>query len=153
MPGCGGGVGVGHGVRLGPLGEVVCDDQQVPVPPRGPSSEQPYNVYPYGVAGLRQVNGLEVSCLAAELGASGLAGRTCQATILDIIIYTRVPPVLFDPEPGAMMSVVSPSEPTVVVLVEHKGLELLWEQGLNSYDPCHSCIRKDIPSHQGVVVL
>ena len=35
-------------------------------------------------------------------------------------------PVLFDPEPGAMVGVVSPSKPTVVVLIEHKGLELLW---------------------------
>ena len=103
-----------------------CDDQQVPVSPRGPSFKRPYNVYPYGVAGLRRVDGLEVSCLAAELGASGLAGGTCQASILDIIIHTRVLPVLFDPEPGAMMGVVSPSEPTVVVLVENVGLELLW---------------------------
>ena len=76
-----------------------------------------------------------------------------QAIILDIVIHTRVPPVLLDPEPGAMMGVVSPSEPTVVVLVEHKGLELLWQQGLDSHDSCHPCIRKDIPLHQGVVVF
>ena len=73
--------------------------------------------------------------------------------ILDIVIHTRVPPVLFDPEPGAMMGVVSPSEPTVVVLVEHKGLELLWQQGLDPHDPCHSRIRRDIPLHQDVVVF
>ena len=62
----------------------------------------------------------------AELGALGLAGRTCQATILDIVIHTRVLRVLFDPEPGAMVGVVSPSELTVVVLVENVALELLW---------------------------
>ena len=50
------------------------------------------------MARLGRVDGLEVSCLAAELGALGLAGRTCQALILDIVIHTQVPPVLFDPE-------------------------------------------------------
>jgi len=58
------------------------------------------------VARLEQVDGLEVSCLAAELGASDSA---CQARILDIIIHTRVLPVLFDPEPSAMVSMESPS--------------------------------------------
>ena len=62
----------------------------------------------------------------AELGASGLAGRICQAAILDIVIHTRVLSVLFDPEPGAVVGVVFPSKPTVMVLVEHIELELLW---------------------------
>jgi len=78
------------------------------------------------VAGLGQVDGLEVSCLAAELGALGLAGRACQAMILNIIIHTRVPLILFDPEPGAVVSMVSPFKPTVVVLVEHIRLKFLW---------------------------
>jgi len=45
-----------------------------------------------------------------------LVSQAWQAIILDIVIHTRVSPVLFDPEPGVMVGVVFPSQGVGVVM-------------------------------------